>query len=130
MSGFEGQWQRSTAEPEYALGNMLREIFARRATVRVRQRFFHDADGLAHWCRELAYLAEPAIVVVASHGSAQGLDVHGEGIPTGRVLDALRDARSLRLLHFSACLVGLDAAPPGSPYPPAGFRFFAGTQPR
>jgi hypothetical protein len=34
--------------------------------------------------------------------------VHGEVINTTRVLDSLRYAESLKLLHFSSCLVGLD----------------------
>lgn len=178
----EAHWQKSAADPEYAFGNMLREVFARRTGLRVRQRFFDDADGLGRWCRELRYLLEPSIVVIASHGTDQGLSVEGRGIPTGLVLDALAGAEGVRLLHFSACLVGLDSArvlgeqpfpvsgyatsvdwgasalleftyldliinrgwepdaaaaalptivpyaldtaPPGSPYPPAGFRFF------
>jgi hypothetical protein len=180
----EAHWQKSATEPEYSFGNMLREIFARRADLRVRQRYFDDAEGLERWCRELRYLLEPSIVIVASHGSAHGLSVRGLGIPTGRVLEALHGADAVRLLHFSACLVGLDGdrvlgeqpypvsgyttsvdwgasalleftyldlvinrgwepdaaaaalpsivpyaldtAPPGSPYPPAGFTFFPG----
>ena len=184
---FEAHWQKSAVEPEYAFGNMLREVFARRGGLRVRQRFFDDGDGLERWCRELRYLVEPAIVVIASHGSERGLSVQGQGIPTGRVLEALRGAEGVRLVHFSACLVGLDgervlgeqpypvsgyttsvdwgasalleftyldliinrgwqpdaaaaalpsvvpyaldSAPPGSPYPPAGFRFFSAAPP-
>lgn len=104
----EAHWQRSLAENEYAFGHMLREVFARLPNVRVRQRFFHDADSLDHWCRELRYIPEPAILMIASHGVAEGLSVHGEVINTMRVLDAVRDAGSLKLLHFSSCLVGLD----------------------
>ncbi|MBM3341355.1 MAG: hypothetical protein FJY56_04480 [Betaproteobacteria bacterium] len=104
----EAHWQRSLAESEYAFGHMLREVFARLPQVRVRQRFFHDADSLDHWCRELAYIPEPAILMVASHGVAEGLSVHGEVIDTTRVLNAVRDAGNLKLLHFSSCLVGLD----------------------
>jgi len=106
----EAHWQRSLAEPEYAFGHMVREVFARRANVRVRQRFFHDVVSLEHWCREVVYLAEPVILVIASHGSAEGLSVRGQVIDTPRVLAALEGARTLTLLHFSACLVGLDGA--------------------
>jgi hypothetical protein len=180
----EAHWQRSLAENEYAFGNMLREVFARLAQVRVRQRFFHDAESLAHWCRELMYLPEPAVLVIASHGVPEGLSVHGEIINAAQVMENLRHAETLKLLHFSACLVGKDGekafkkqrfpisgyatsvdwgasamieftfldmilnrgmtpkdaaavlptlvtyagdeAPEGSPYPAAGFRFFAG----
>lgn len=104
----EAHWQRSLAEPDYAFGHMLREIFARLPQVRVRQRFFHDAASLEHWCGELAYLAEPAILMIASHGLAEGLSVHGNLINTSRVLASLRHVENLKLLHFSSCLVGLD----------------------
>ena len=104
----EAHWQRSLAQRDYAFGNMLREVFARLPNVRVRQRFFHDAQSLEHWCRELLFLPEPAILMIASHGVAEGLSVHGEVINTARVLDSLRYADNLRLLHFSSCSVGLD----------------------
>ncbi len=119
----EAHWQRSLAEGEYAFGHMLREVFARLANVRVRQRFFHDADSLEHWCRELLYLPEPAILMIASHGVAEGLSVHGEVIDTMRVLDAVRYAENLKLLHFSSCLVGLDGrrALTNQPFPVSGY---------
>jgi hypothetical protein len=175
---FEAHWQRSLAESEYAFGYMLRELFARSSGVRVRQRFFHDESSLEQWCRELLYLPEPAVLVIASHGVAEGLSVHGEVIETRKIFENLRHAGDLKLLHFSSCLVGLgrerapfpvsgyatsvdwgasalleftyldlilnrglepakaaallpklvrfagERAPRGSPYPPAGFRFF------
>jgi len=119
----EAHWQRSLAENEYSFGHMLREVFARLPQVRVRQRFFHDADSLDHWCRELIYLAEPAILMIASHGVADGLSVHGEVINTTRVLDAVRGAGNLKLLHFSSCLVGLDGhgALTRQPFPVSGY---------
>jgi hypothetical protein len=119
----EAHWQRSLAESEYAFGDMLREVFARLPNVRVRQRFFHDAQSLEHWCRELLYLPEPAILMIASHGVAEGLSVHGEVINTTRVLDSLRYAENLKLLHFSSCLVGLDGerALTKQPYPVSGY---------
>jgi hypothetical protein len=102
---------------------MLREVFARVPGVRVRQRFFHDAGSLEHWCRELLYLPEPAILMIASHGVAEGLSVHGQVINTTRVLESVRHAESLRLLHFSSCLVGLDGekALTNQPYPVSGY---------
>ena len=120
----EAHWQRSLAESEYAFGDMLREVFARLPNVRVRQRFFHDAASLEHWCRELVYLPEPAILVIASHGVAEGLSVHGEVINTTRILENLRYAENLRLLHFSSCLVGQDEerAFKQRPYPVSGYK--------
>ena len=119
----EAHWQRSIAENEYAFGHMLREVFARLPQVRVRQRFFHDAESLDHWCRELRYIAEPAILMIASHGVADGLSVHGEVINTTRVLDSVRGAGNLKLLHFSSCLVGLDGqrALTKQPFPVSGY---------
>lgn len=119
----EAHWQRSLAESEYAFGDMLREIFARLPNVRVRQRFFHDAQSLEHWCRELLYLPEPAILTIASHGVAEGLSVHGEVINTTRVLESLRYAENLKLLHFSSCLIGLDGqdALTRQPYSVSGY---------
>jgi hypothetical protein len=120
----EAHWQRSFAESEYAFGDMLREVFARLPNVRVRQRFFHDAASLEHWCRELVYLPEPAILVIASHGVAEGLSVHGEVINSTRILENLRYAETLRLLHFSSCLVGQDGerAFMQQPYPVSGYK--------
>jgi len=104
----EAHWQRGLAEPDYAFGHMLRELFARQPNVRIRQRFFQDGESLRHWCRELLFIGEPAILMIASHGRAEGLSVQGRLIDTARVLDSLRWAESLELLHFSSCLVGLD----------------------
>ena len=119
----EAHWQRSLDEGEYAFGHMLREVCARLPNVRVRQRFFHDAESLEHWCRELLFLPEPVILMIASHGIAEGLSVHGEVINTTRVLESVRYAENLRLLHFSSCLVGLDGrhALTRQPYPVSGY---------
>ncbi len=184
----EAHWQQSIAEHEYSFGNMLREFLARLPHVAVRQRFFNDAASLERWCRELMYFPEPAVVMIASHGMPQQLSVLGRHISARLVVDSLRHAPNIKLLHFSSCLIlkeqqagdfarhieprapfpisgyttsvdwggsaiiefnyldlilgkGLapreaaevlprlvgyagDDAPPGSPYPGAGFRFF------
>ena len=116
---FEAHWQRSFAEGEYAFGHMLRELFARSSGVRVRQRFFGDEASLDQWCRELLVLPEPAIVVIASHGVAEGLSVRGKVIDTKKVFDSLRYAANLKLLHFSSCLVGLGRE--RAPFPVSGY---------
>lgn len=120
---FEAHWQRGLGEPEYSYGGMVREVFARLPSVRIRHRFFHDAESLEHWCAELAFLPEPAIVLLASHGLPGGLTVHGELIDTRRVLKALAAVENLRLLHFSSCLVGNDATRTmrGQPWPVSGY---------
>jgi hypothetical protein len=101
----EAHWQRSVAEGEYSFGGMLREFFARIPEIAVRQRYFNDEASLERWCRELLYFPEPAVVLVSSHGSPQGVRVHGQTIDTSRVIDSLRYADNIQLLHFSSCLV-------------------------
>ncbi len=54
------------------------------------------------------YIAEPAILMIASHGVADGLSVHGEVINTTRVLDSVRGAGNLKLPHkkiISMCFI-------------------------
>jgi hypothetical protein len=101
----EAHWQTSFADREYSFGSMLKEFFARLAQVTVRHRFFNDEASLERWCRELMYFAEPAVVLVASHGTPGNLSVHGRSINTDLVLDYLKHASNITLLHFSSCLV-------------------------
>jgi len=69
------------------------------------------------------FLPEPAILVVTSHGEADGLAVNGQTIGMGGMIDSLRLADSLRLLHFSSCLVGQDAKQglAEAPFPVSGY---------
>lgn len=101
----EAHWQRSYLDKEYAFGHMLREFFSRLPNVSVRQRFFEDETGLERWCRELMYIPEPVAVVFASHGTADGLTVHGRPFPTDRLVESLRYADNVILLHFSCCMM-------------------------
>jgi hypothetical protein len=119
----EAHWQRSLEEREYAFGAMLREIFARVPRVEVRHRFFDDEASLLHWCRQLLFQPEPAVLVVTSHGEADGLSVGGRIIDMRRMLDSLQFADGLQLLHFSSCLVGQNAseALSGAPFPISGY---------
>jgi hypothetical protein len=105
----EAHWQRAFDDREYAFGHMLNELFARVPHVQVRHRFYHDEGSLLHWCRQLLFLPEPAVLVAAGHGEANGLTVNGRIIPLKRVLDSLKLADTLQLLHFSSCLVGQDS---------------------
>ena len=75
------------------------------------------------WCRQLAYLPEPTVLVITGHGETSGLTVDGRPIAMPAVVDALRLADSLKLLHFSACLVGQDAgqALKAAPFPVSGY---------
>ena len=83
----------------------------------------------AAWCRELLYFPEPAVVVVASHGTPEGIAVAGHTINSRLVIEYLRHAENLRLLHFSSCLV-LKEEQPGdfakrieksAPFPISGY---------
>jgi hypothetical protein len=104
----EAHWQRSYLEKEYAFGHMLREFFMRLPHVNVRQRFFEDEVGLQRWCRELMYLPEPVAVVFASHGTTDGLTVHGAPMSVNGLVESLRFADNVFLLHFSSCLMMRD----------------------
>jgi hypothetical protein len=104
----EAHWQRSYLEKEYAFGHMLREFFTRLPHVNVRQRFFENEAGLERWCRELMYLPEPVAVVFASHGTQEGLTVQGKPLNTGRLVESLRYAENILLLHFSSCFMMQD----------------------
>jgi hypothetical protein len=106
----EAPWQRFLAEQEYSFGNMLREFFARAPHVQVRHRFFTNEAALLRCCRDLLYIAEPVVLVVATHGRAEGIPVDGQTVGVESVLGPLRDAGNLRLVHFSACLLMQDPA--------------------
>lgn len=106
----EAHWQRSLQDNEYSFGSMLKEYFARLHHVAVRHRFFDDAAGLERWCRELLYCPEPAIVMLASHGTPEGLTVGGTTISTEEAVKLLGHADNILLLHFSACLTMADGA--------------------
>ncbi len=104
----EAPWESGFArhQPQYALGDMLEAFFARAPQVRVRQRPFTNREALLRWGREIAYLAEPAVVVVACHGTAKGLTVQGQFIEPETIAKAFQFAGdNLRLLHFSSCSI-------------------------
>jgi hypothetical protein len=99
----EARWESGLTDDEYTFGAMLRAFFARSSQVQVRQRFYNDEVSLKRWCGEVAYIAEPAVVVIASHGSAEGVAVDGRTVPAKAFAESLRLASNLKLLHFSAC---------------------------
>jgi hypothetical protein len=99
----EANWEDTLADPEYSFGAMLRAFFARTPNVQVRHRFFTDEMSLRKWCREVAYLAEPVVVSLATHGSRDGASVNGRTIGAKAIADSFRYAANLRVLNFSAC---------------------------
>jgi hypothetical protein len=100
----ETHWEHDLAEPEYSFGSMLRAFFARLPQVRVRHRMFQDKSSFRRWCRELAYIPEPVVLVLAAHGTAEGLTTDSGTLAAADIAESLRYAGNLRLLHFSACL--------------------------
>jgi len=119
----EAHWQRSLRDDEFAFGNMLREVFARVPNVDVRHRYFQNEASLIHWCRELIFIPEPVVLVITSHGEAEGLAVGGEIVDTRKVISTLGPAESIELLHFSCCLIAKDAtgALARPPFPVSGY---------
>lgn len=107
----EAPWQRFLSDQEYSFGNMLREFFARVNGVEVRHRFFSNEASLRKCCRDVLYIAEPVVLVLATHAQPEGVTVDGQTISIASLVDSLRFAANLRLLHFSACL--LMQAPEG-----------------
>lgn len=101
----EAHWQRHLTDKEYSFGHMLHEYLARLPNVQVRHRFFNNETGLRHWCSDLMYLAEPAVVMISTHGTTEGLAVHGQTISPETIVDSVRYADNIRLLHFSSCLI-------------------------
>jgi hypothetical protein len=99
----EANWETDLAQAEYAWGAMLKAFFARSPQVQVRHRYFTDVGGLRKWCRELAYLPEPVVLVIASHGSPKGAEVDGKTIGVQAMAECLRWANDLKLVHFASC---------------------------
>jgi hypothetical protein len=119
----EAHWQRALDDAEYAFGKMLDELFARLPRVQVRHRYYHDEGSLLHWCRQLLFVPDPIVLVITGHGEANGLAVNGRIVPVRGIIDGLRAADALDLLHFSSCLVGQDSekAFGDLPFPISGY---------
>lgn len=101
----EENWEESLAEPEYSYGQMLRSFFTRLPDVQVRHRFVHDRADFRRWVSEVAYLPEPVVLYISSHGSARGVNLGSDVIDADTLIESLRDVHQLRLLHFGSCEV-------------------------
>ncbi|MBI4425862.1 MAG: hypothetical protein HY554_19185 [Elusimicrobia bacterium] len=99
----EARWERSLDEREYSYGEMLKAFFSRTPNVEVRRRSFTDRLSLVKWLREAAFLAEPVVVYVSSHGSREGVLADDGPVGAEPIAEALRVAPGVRLLHFGAC---------------------------
>jgi hypothetical protein len=106
----EVPWHAISSDKDYSFGNMLSEFFSRQPSVRVRQRFFTNEAALRRHLREVTLIAEPVVLVVATHGMPQGIPLDGGTAGVQTVGDSLAYAWDLRLLHFSACLLMQDPA--------------------
>ncbi|MCA9565169.1 MAG: hypothetical protein KC561_16845, partial [Myxococcales bacterium] len=107
----EAHWEHSLAEHEYAFGDMLRAYFERMPHVRVRHRRFYDQDDFVRTASELAYLAEPVFLLIASHGSGGSLAVNGDAIGPEVIRDVLVNAPNVFGVHFSACEIMVGETP-------------------
>lgn len=120
----EARWEESLEEREYAYGAMLKAYFARMPNVECRHRFFDDADSLLRVCSEIPFLPEPAVVVIASHGSEDGIAVGDRTIDAGTLATCFARADNVALLHFSSCLIMAGTVPSEiSKRLPAGIAF-------
>jgi len=126
----EANWEGSLADQEYAFGEMLRAFFKRSAAVQVRHRFFRDEAGLKKWCQEVTYLAEPTVLVMATHGTPKGVPVENKVVGGKAIGESLRYASNLQLVHFSACCIMKEtvaddihkALDKGAKFPVSGYK--------
>ncbi len=106
----EVPWHALSADRDYSFGDMLSEFFSRQPTVRVRQRFFTNEAGLRRHLREVTLIAEPVVLLIATHGLPQGIPLDSGLAGVQVISESLAYAWDLRLLHFSACLLMQDPA--------------------
>jgi hypothetical protein len=125
----EAHRQRVLDDNEFTLGRTLHEMFSPLRWTQVRHRFFSDEASLLRWCRQLVYLPEPSVLVVSGHGETQGgtrdRTDGGTGIALASMMDSLRLADGLKLLHLAsaASLAAQEAvrALQGAPFPVSGY---------
>lgn len=99
----EAPWEMSLAENEYAFGDMLRAYFERMPNVEVRLRRFYDRADFFRAAADMAYLAEPVALLVASHGQMGELMAGDGSITATEIGEALVNVPNVFLIHFSSC---------------------------
>jgi len=130
----EAHRQRVLDDNEFSLGRTLHEMFARLRWTQVRHRFYDEEASLLRWCRQLVYLPEPSVLVVSGHAQMRGetrggtrsrIDDGGTGVGLACMIDSLRLADGLKLLHLAsaASLAGQESvrALQGAPFPVSGY---------
>ncbi len=101
----EARWESSLEEGEYTFGEMLNAFFDRTPHVQVRHRVFNDAVDFERYGCEVAFLAEPVVVCVATHASSEGVTVCDELLGPELMADVFRFGDSVQLVHYSACQI-------------------------
>lgn len=107
----EARWEDSLGERQYSYGDMLSAYFARVQNVECRHRFFDGPESLLRASSEIPFLPEPVVVVIASHGSAEGISCAGKTIGADVLAQCFARSQNLALLHFSSCLVMAGTLP-------------------
>ena len=126
----EARWEVGLHEAEYTFGAMLRSYFTMAPEVQVRERRFHDVADFRRFAGEVAFLAEPVVLLVSTHGSAKGISVGGETIGPTVIAESLHAASNVELLHLAGCdmLSGgaaetiLAGLPEGHRFPISGYK--------
>jgi hypothetical protein len=108
----EALWEDGLCTPEYAWGDMLRAYFQRHPHTHVRHRRVYGRADLIRGLNEVRYLAEPTVVIVASHGRAGRLCIAGAEFNAAELAEQLKSSPHVFLLHFSACAMLVDDALP------------------
>ena len=101
----EAYWEEGLQQREYSFGSMLRAYFRRYPRVEVRQRRFADEADFRRHVREIAFVAEPVVLVLSSHGERGSLIAGSEHLPPELVGGCLAPLDNLALVHFSSCEV-------------------------
>lgn len=101
----EARWEEGLAEREYSFGSMLRSYFTMSLArhVEVRHRFFHDEADFLRLAHETTFLNGPVYLVVASHGTPDGIQVGSSVLPAETVASGLAHASNVEVLHLSGC---------------------------
>jgi len=101
----EAPWEQQLRDHEFSYGQMLRAYFARIPTVQVRHRSIADEADVRRWCAEVPYLPEPVVLYFSSHGTKEGLLLGNKVVGADVLVDCIRDATNVTLLHFGSCLI-------------------------
>ncbi|MBY0555428.1 hypothetical protein K2P97_12925 [bacterium] len=101
----EAGWENSLEQKEMSFGDMLKTFFAHNQYVSVRHRYFSDEKTFIRWLNEVIFIPEPVVVTVAAHGMPDGVPVNERTIGAKTIANNLAYATSVKLLHFSSCLI-------------------------